>query len=437
VARSGNIFNFDLILFISMLVLMVLGVLFIYSSGINSSGELVSNEYLYQIIWAVLGIVLFFVLLMVDYSIIRIWAVVIYFFSIFLLISTLVLGKSVNGARSWLGFFGFGIQPSEFAKISTIVLLARYFENNKKGVKRLSVFLKGMFLAVVPMGFILVQPDLGTASVYVPIFLVIAFIAGVQKRYIFFLIAFGSLTILIGVLPVWQLYFIQRQIAFVQVLTNPFLFRVLGGALLLATVSAWIGFLITKQRYFYWIGYGLVIITSALFASRLVGKVLKDYQIMRLIVFIDPSVDPQGNGWNIIQSVTAVGSGGVWGKGYLQGTQSHYRFLPQQSTDFIFSILAEELGFFGSVIVIALFALIIFRGLTMIFSSKDTFGSLVISGVVGMFFFHLVVNIGMAIGIMPITGIPLFFLSYGGSSLWTALIGLSLIQNIYVRRYHY
>jgi rod shape determining protein RodA len=169
----------------------------------------------------------------------------------------------------------------------------------------------------------------------------------------------------------------------------------------------------------------------------MVGKVLKDYQIMRLIVFIDPSVDPQGNGWNIIQSVTAVGSGGVWGKGYLQGTQSHYRFLPQQSTDFIFSILAEELGFFGSVLVIALFALIIFRGLTMIFSSKDTFGSLVIAGVVGMFFFHLVVNIGMAIGIMPITGIPLFFLSYGGSSLWTALIGLSLIQNIYVRRYHY
>ena len=158
---------------------------------------------------------------------------------------------------------------------------------------------------------------------------------------------------------------------------------------------------------------------------------------MRLVVFLKPEVDPRGSGRNIIQSLTAVGSGGLTGKGYLQGTQSHYQYLPQRSTDFIFSIIAEEWGFLGSFAVLLLFGIILVRGIFILFNARDSFGVFIGAGVLTMIFFHMMINIGMAIGIMPITGIPLLFLSYGGSSLWTAVIGMALLQNIYLNRYTY
>jgi rod shape determining protein RodA len=183
--------------------------------------------------------------------------------------------------------------------------------------------------------------------------------------------------------------------------------------------------------------YVLSMFLLALPVAYVARRVLQEYQIMRLIVFIDPYVDPRGAGWNIIQSVTAVGYGGLFGKGYLQGTQSHYQYLPQQSTDFIFSILAEEWGFVGVVVVILLFMIIIFRGIYIMASARDRFASIVSAGLVGLFFFHFMVNVGMAVGIMPITGIPLYLLSYGGSSLWTALLGVGMLMSIYQHRYQY
>ncbi len=155
---------------------------------------------------------------------------------------------------------------------------------------------------------------------------------------------------------------------------------------------------------------------------------------MRLIVFLDPSVDPLGSGWNIIQSITAIGSGGFSGLGFLQGTQSHYRFLPQQSTDFIFSILSEEWGFVGGLTVFSLYLVIMIRGIIIIRKTENRFGTLIATGIVSMFLFHFTVNVGMVMGIMPITGIPLLFLSYGGSSLWTALSATGLLMSINMRR---
>lgn len=166
-------------------------------------------------------------------------------------------------------------------------------------------------------------------------------------------------------------------------------------------------------------------------------KVLKDYQIMRLIVFLDPEIDPRGTGWHIIQSITAVGSGGLYGKGFLQGTQSQYRFLPMQSTDFIFSIIAEEWGFIGSFLILLLFTVVLLRGIYIIWTAKDRYGKIVGAGIVGMLFFHMVVNIGMTMGIMPITGIPLPFVSYGGSSILNSLISIGILLNIHQRRYHF
>jgi rod shape determining protein RodA len=164
---------------------------------------------------------------------------------------------------------------------------------------------------------------------------------------------------------------------------------------------------------------------------------LKDYQIMRLVIFINPRLDPQGAGWNIIQSVTAIGSGGLHGKGWLHGTQSHYQFLPQQSTDFIFSILAEEWGFLGALLVFGLLLVILLRGISIVWASREDYAMLVGTGILTMIFFHGIVNAGMAMGIMPVTGIPLMFLSYGGSSLWTGLISMGILMNISRRRLRY
>jgi rod shape determining protein RodA len=205
-------------------------------------------------------------------------------------------------------------------------------------------------------------------------------------------------------------------------------------SLSIITVLAMIGRLMFKARYYYWIAYFTGILAFALLASIGASHVLKDYQIMRLIVFLDPNIDPLGSGWNIIQSITAIGSGGFFGMGFLKGTQSHYRFLPQQSTDFIFSILSEEWGFVGGFIVFGLYSLILVRGITIIRKTESRYGSLIATGVVAMFFFHFIVNIGMVMGSMPITGIPLLFLSYGGSSLWTAMLAAGLLMSINMRR---
>jgi rod shape determining protein RodA len=201
----------------------------------------------------------------------------------------------------------------------------------------------------------------------------------------------------------------------------------------IALVGA-VGNLFSKNRYYYWISFFSAILTFSMIGSTAVGKVLKTYQIKRLIVFLDPNTDPLGAGWNIIQSKIAIGAGSVFGQGFLKGTQSHYRFLPQQSTDFIFSILSEEWGFAGGITVFILCLVILLRILVIVKNTTNFFGFEIAAGIFGMFFFHFFINVGMVMGIMPITGIPFLFLSYGGSSLWTAMISIGLLMGINQRR---
>lgn len=435
--KIKSLLNIDLGVFLSMLGLMIIGVLFIYSSGITSTGIKISNEYIYQIVWIISGLILFFIVMFSDYLIFRQWSLYIYAGSLFLLLLTLLFGREVNGSKSWLGFFGFGIQPSEFTKIATILFLSDYLVKRKKSIRTLSTFIVAMIIGFLPLLLIIAQPDMGTSLVYIPIFLAISFMAGVKKRYLIFLLLSGLLMILLGMLPSWQKYIIKEDISFVKILVNNDLFTILVGSLGIVVVLSIIGYIYSRRHYFYWILYSSFLLIAGLFGSLGVRTFLKEYQLMRLIVFLDPSVDPRGTGWNIIQSLIAVGSGGLTGKGFLKGTQSHYRFLPEQSTDFIFSIISEELGYIGSVLVLTLFAIILIRGLILILNSKDSYGLYLGSGIIMMIFFHVIINIGMAIGIMPITGIPLLFVSYGGSSLWTALISVGLLQNIYLRRYRY
>jgi len=433
--KRASLFAFDFILLGAALTLTVFGTLFVYSSGIGLGGELYSDEYVRQIVWAASGLVLMVGVILVNYARLRSIALYLYGFVNLLLVLTLLMGKQVHGARSWLGLGNFGIQPSEFAKVFTVILLGAYLARIGKRVQRLPEFLLGFGLVLVPMGLTLLQPDMGTALVFIPIFLFMAFAAGARLRHLVYLLAAGLLAVILAVYPFYEQHILGRELSFLGLVTTFGVTRYFLGALVLIAALAFWGYRSFKRQYFYWILYGVSLLLVSLLGALAIGRVLKAYQIMRFIVFLEPRVDPRGAGWNLIQSVTAVGSGGLFGKGYLQGTQSHYQFLPQQSTDFIFSILAEEWGFVGGLGVFALFLVILIRGIRIMYTARDEFALTICAGLVGMIFFHVVVNIGMAMGIMPITGIPLFFLSYGGSSLWTGLIAVGLLLNVYLRRY--
>ena len=426
----------DYLLLLPVLILQVLGIMYIYSSGVTHEGNLVSDEYLKQIIWASIGLIIAFILSMINYRRFYTIAIYIYILSLIPLIYTVIFGRAVYSAARWLRIGSFGIQMSEFVKISVIIILARFLADTDHNKGAFSRFIICCFIAGVPMVIVLLQPDLGTAMVYIAILITMAYISGVSMRYIVFMIASIGFTGIFLVLPLWQANIWQKPMPFLALLTSPriILLTVLFFALIAAI--ALFGYLKFKKKYFYWIVYTPTIIIFSLITSFAARLVLKQYQLMRLIVFLDPNVDPRGAGWNIIQSMTAIGAGGLTGRGYLQGTQSHYRFLPEQSTDFIFSIYSEETGLIGGLVVFALFVLICFRLITTLKITADPFAKYICAGFLAMYSFHFIVNVGMTMGIMPITGLPLLFMSYGGSSILSSMIGIGLVLSIYIRRYN-
>jgi rod shape determining protein RodA len=435
--KIHDFLEIDFALLFSAMLLIVFGILFIYSSSVTAFGVSVSNEYVRQIFWGVAGLVVALLTAMLNYRRVYDVSVYLYLGSLALLVYTCLFGRVVNGARAWLGIASFGIQPSEFAKITTIIFLARFLDSTKNSRNSLWRFMISCMIVFAPMLIILLQPDFGTSLVFIALLLVMMFIAGISSRYIIFLIATIALSGLLLVLPLWQAHILGKTIRLLSVLADKRLIGITFAGLFIVFLMALVGFTRYKKKYFYWINYSVVIIILSLAISYAGQKVLKPYQIMRLIVFIDPNIDPRGSGWNIIQSITAIGSGGILGKGYLQGTQSHYRFLPQQSTDFIFSIYSEEWGFLGGIMVFLLFLLITLRLVKIMKTTSDPFGCYITAGLAGMYIFHFLVNVGMTMGIMPITGIPLLFMSYGGSSLITAMTGIGLALSIHKRRFQY
>ena len=428
-----KITNFDYLLFLTVVLLSFIGILFIYSSGVNSSGNLVSKEYIKQILWVFTGIGLLLLACIYDYRRIKDRTFLIYLLGLLLLLYTCIFGTVRNNARSWIGLNNLGIQPSEFIKLVFILFLAYYLEKsqNEAPIKR---FIKAIIIMLFPIALILKQPDLGTASVYIPIFLIMCFIAGIPLRFILYVFFLGVLTMVFTLMPLWEETILKKGYIMSNLLKRSQISLIILFSMGISTVIAMIGNVLLKKKYYYWIAYILSIMLIA-FAGSIVGvRALKEYQMMRLIIFLNPEVDPLKHGWNIIQSITAIGSGGLTGRGYLMGTQSHYRYLPQQSTDFIFSILSEEWGFLGGLFVFFLYSIVFFRFFLSIKRCDDLFGKLIVSGILAMFFFHFFVNVGMVMGIMPITGIPLLFLSYGGSSLWTAMISVGVVIGINLRQ---
>lgn len=433
--RGRSLFNLDFTLIVTTLVLMIIGVLFVYSSAFNPVLNTVGDEYIRQILWAILGLIIVISLSFVNYNYYYDLSGILYVVSIALLVITLAFGRVVNNSRSWLGIFGLGIQPSEFAKIAFILFLSFFYVSRMSEIRKLSTFLISLIILGVPVLLILRQPDFGTAMVFIPIYFAISFVAGVPRTYLVFIGGISMTGVLLGVLPLYYQRIVGDTSFLVPILTDPSIQVLVVAFLSFVVVLGIVGIYLLKKPLYRWIVYWTAILLVGYIAGIEFRIFLKEYQIMRFITFLNPNVDPQGAGWNIIQSLNAIGSGGFWGKGYLQGQQSQLRYIPMQNTDFIFSILSEEWGFVGGILLCFLYVLILYRSYVTFLRANDLFGSLIAVGVLTFFGFHFVLNVGMNIGIMPITGIPLLFVSYGGSSLLAASIGVGILLNIQRRRF--
>lgn len=357
--------DFDWMLLFAALLLSAISLTEIYSATMNIPGDI---SFIKQTIFVCAGIAILFFIASVDYHALSEHIPWIYLGSLAILIYTPLAARRIAGAKSWITLGPVSIQPSEMIKMVVVVAVARYLSDlHVKGYMTLSQMIKAAIICGLPVGLILLQPDMGTACTYMPILIVGLFLRGLKPRYFI-----GTALIIVLVLP--MSWFVVRDL-------------------------------------------------------------LKEHQKERILTFIDPSRDPQGKGFQVQQSKIAIGSGGFAGKGVFNGSQNQLGFLPARHTDFIFSVVGEEMGFVGVIGSLGLLGFILFRSLYHAQTARDSLGLFIILGVVAVYFFHMVVNIAMVIGFFPVVGIPLPFMSYGGSSILTAFIGLGLVISVRRRRY--
>ena len=390
----------DPVLLGSALVLAALGIGMIWSAGQVDLPSLVTGAWARQLVWLCISILAFAIVIRVPMRWLE-WATPwIYAFSIILLAAVLVVGGGPN-TRSWLRVAGFSFQPAELAKLATILLLARLLGSRKEPQTRLFDLWKAVLAVVVPFLLVMAQPDLGSALIFVVILVAALFWAGIPLFTIFMLVSPGVSLILGFSAAVWGVWFMIVMVGLY--LKGPFLAEAVAVALANLVAGA--------------------------LATPLWNR-LAPYQQRRLVVFLDPEVDPRGAGWHLIQSKVAIGSGGVTGQGFGQGPQKRLAFLPEQHTDFIFSVVGEELGLIGVFAFLALLAWFLRRVLRVAAESTQGFGSLVVFCFFAVWFAHLGINVGMTVGLMPVTGLPLPFISYGGSFLLTTFVGLALVCRV-------
>jgi rod shape determining protein RodA len=366
--------RFDWTMFGAILALLVLSVLFIYSAGYQSGEIALSGKALRQVVWALIGLGAYSAAAAFDYK--KLTEFHWWFFagSAVALVLVLFIGTSIYGANRWFSLGGIMIQPSEFAKLAVVFSLAAYLSDPATDPDEFITFVKAFLIMLIPFGLIVIEPDLGTGMVLIPLTLALLFCAGTPMRPLLILIGAGVAAILI--IAIW-LYFFKDSFPF-----------------------------------------------------------FSDYQKGRILVYLGIDNDPLGAGWNKLQSQIAVGSGGLFGKGYLKGTQNILGFLPRTvaPTDFIYSVVAEETGFTGSGLLLVLYTTVTVRCMRAAVQARDLFGRLLAIGIGVLLFTHVFINIAMTVGLMPITGLPLPLMSYGGSFMVTTMGALGLVQSVYLRR---
>ena len=403
--------NMDYPLLVMVLALMIIGILMIHSA---STGENMDSSDLWQrqLVWTVISVVAMLMVVPVPTKVLYSLAYIIYGCGIFLLVLTEFFGIRGGGSQSWLVIGSMRIQPSEFMKIGVILALARFLSEKTNRPTTYGKCLLPVMIVLVPIGLIFMQPDLGTAMVFASIVLPMLYWAGLDESRLFFVIA-----------PVLSAIFTAPFIPFSHPLIwVVFMFLVLA-VLYLARFS--------------FAGMGAILGANIVagIATPYIFNRLKPYQQTRITTIFHPEADPLGSGYQIIQSKIALGSGGLFGKGLGQGRYTELGFLPHAHTDFIFSVVGEELGFVGGLFILGLLSLVVMRGIRNAARAKTPFVSIAAVGISTVFAFHIIINIGVVVGIMPITGLPLPFLSYGGSSLLTNAVLVGLLMNFRVHRH--
>lgn len=383
---------------VMVVLLSMSGLLAIYSIEIQH--ETNDGYFMRQSIWTLLGIMLFFVAFFIPRKAIHNLAYVVYGLGIFLLTIPIIFNSGGPVSR-WITFGSIGVQPSEFMKIFLLVGLAKYFADHKRRLSSIKELMTPFAMTFVPTILVLVQPDLGTALVYFGILIVIIFWAGISPLYFFLLLA--PAVSMIAAFQTLSFFVWMGLIILVLYFSNlPFWTKILNFSINVALGG----------------------ITNLLWA------LLKPYQQQRILSLFDSEADPLGAGYQVSQSLTAFGAGGPFGKGLGEGTQTHLKFLPEQHTDFIMTVIGEEFGFIGVMLVLGLFYLLIARLINQAYGVKFRFDSVILIGIASIFVFHVFVNLGMIAGIMPVTGIPLPYISYGGSFMLTSMILAGLSANM-------
>ncbi len=433
-----NSLRFDYWLFIAMCLVCIFGIVGIFSVVYKNPGYLSTSLLVKQILAFIIGLLIIIFYLQLNYPTLKKYAWGFYLTSIALLVLVLVLGAKVRGARSWFMMGLFSFQPSELAKLAFIMFMAKYLEEAPSLDSWRGLTWPAFFL-VLPVGLILLQPDFGSTLVFFPVLLAMIYVAGFKPSYV---LSIASVVFLTSALLMVRIYSELKGSTpdnfLVNLATNLDYTLIFLG--IVFTVVCAVYFFLKKMKYnvlFKNFLTGFSVAAFGILSSYLFEFFLKVYQKKRLVVFLDPYLDPLGSGYNIIQSKIAVGSGAWAGKGLLYGTQSRLGFLPEQHTDFIFSVLAEQFGFLGSALMLILLFIIVWRGIIIINQARDEFGALVATGIVTMLAFHIFLNIGMTLGAMPITGVPLPFVSYGGSSLVMNMFAIGILLNIRLKRFYY
>lgn len=403
--RPAGTAGLDRQLIVTLLALVAFGVAILYSAGQTDVPSNAYGVWKRQLVWLGIGLVAATVTFRVSPRILEWLAPAAYAVALLLLVLVLAAGSgsgTAAGSRSWLSFGGVQLgQPAELAKLAVILMLARYLSGLKEPPQSLKDLIAPCLIAGVPFLLVLRQPDLGSALVFVGILIAMLFWAGV-KPWTLFLLASPVISLLLAFhTNTWGLWMIFLLI--LLLLLRPY---VVEGILVYVANAA----------------MGAIVIP--------IWQRLAPYQQNRLLIFLNPEIDPTGAGYHSIQSKVAIGSGGWTGQGYLHGPQKRLAFLPEQHTDFIFPIVGEELGFVGVLVALALFLTLLLILLRISRRAIDPFSSLLAFGVLGLLFTHVFENVGMTVNLMPITGIPLPFFSYGGSFLLTCAIGIGLALRV-------
>ena len=394
--------DLDWKLVIAAVLLSVIGVVIIFSAQFYSEDQSAQSHYLKQLIWLAFALLAFGVTISLPPRFYDFISYLFFAFIIILLLAVLITGSRQMGAARWFSLGPVNFQPSEFAKLAVLLALARFFAYTKRPPESKRRLALSFLLVAIPVLLIIRQPDLGTSLVFFVLLFSLWFFSGLSPLYLILMIS-----------PLISLVTAFHWLAWVIYFFLLMLLLFVGRPGILIGVAATVVNL----------GFGMM--------TPLVWNKLADYQKMRILIFLDPGMDPHRAGYQIIQSIISIGSGGLFGKGFLGGSQSRLEYLPVRHTDFVFSVLGEEFGFLGGLVVIGLFVFIIIRGMRIAAKCRSPFMATIAWGAVTIITFQMVVNIGMTLGLMPVTGLPLPFLSYGGTSLvlFWVLIGFMVLAD--------